>query len=131
MVQNRHFLLNIVGYFYLDLYPREGKYSHAACFPFITKSAVTLPVATMGCNFNKGNLSFDEVETFFHEFGHVMHHLSSISTISDTAGFACEHDFVETPSQMFEEWCYAKQTLQMMSEDLPDEIKGYFNSFKK
>ena len=55
----------IVGYFYLDLYPREGKYSHAACFPFISKSqtnfGVTLPVATMACNFGQGNLTFDEV----------------------------------------------------------------------
>ena len=120
-----------VGYFYLDLYPREGKYSHAACFPFITKSSVTLPVATMGCNFNKGNLSFDEVETFFHEFGHVMHHLSSVSEIRDTAGFACEHDFVETPSQMFEEWCYAKPTLKMMSEGLPDEMVDKLNQSRK
>lgn len=122
---------NIVGYFYLDLYPREGKYSHAACFPFITKSEFTLPVATMGCNFNKGNLSFDEVETFFHEFGHVMHHISSISTIKDTSGFACEHDFVETPSQMFEEWCYAKETLQMMSQDLPDDMVEKLNQSRK
>ena len=121
----------LIGYFYLDLYPREGKYSHAACFPFISKSAVTLPVATMGCNFNKGNLSFDEVETFFHEFGHVMHHLSSVSTISSTAGFACERDFVETPSQMFEEWCYTKQTLQMMSENLPDEMVEKLNKSRR
>jgi thimet oligopeptidase len=111
-----------IGYFYLDLYPREGKYSHAACFPFITKSSVTLPVATMACNFNKGNLSFDEVETFFHEFGHVMHHLSSVSAISNTAGFACEHDFVETPSQMFEEWCYINKTLKIISPTITDDI---------
>ncbi len=123
--------LTSVGYFYLDLYPRDGKYSHAACFPFVSKSAVTLPVATMGCNFNKGNLSFDEVETFFHEFGHVMHHLSSVSDISATAGFACEHDFVETPSQMFEEWCYAKQTLQMMSEGLPEDMIDKLNLSRK
>lgn len=119
--------MKTIGYFYLDLYPREGKYSHAACFPFIDKSKETLPVATMGCNFNRGNLTFDEVETFFHEFGHVMHHLSSKSEISSTASFTCEHDFVETPSQMFEEWCYAKQTLQMMSQDLPDEMVDKLN----
>jgi Zn-dependent oligopeptidase len=122
---------SVIGYFYLDLYPREGKYSHAACFPFITKSENVLPVATMGCNFNKGNLTFDEVETFFHEFGHVMHHLSSESTIKSTAGFSCEHDFVETPSQMFEEWCYAKETLQMMSENLPDELVDKLNNSRK
>lgn len=120
-----------IGYFYLDLYPREGKYSHAACFPFITKSEHVLPVATMGCNFNKGNLTFDEVETFFHEFGHVMHHLSSESTINSTAAFSCEHDFVETPSQMFEEWCYAKETLQMMSDNLPDELVDKLNLSRK
>ena len=120
-----------VGYFYLDLYPREGKYSHAACFPFITKSEHVLPVATMACNFNKGNLNFDEVETFFHEFGHVMHHLSSESTINSTAAFSCEHDFVETPSQMFEEWCYAKETLQMMSDNLPDELVDKLNLSRK
>ena len=120
-----------IGYFYLDLYPREGKYSHAACFPFITKSEHVLPVATMACNFNKGNLNFDEVETFFHEFGHVMHHLSSESTINSTAAFSCEHDFVETPSQMFEEWCYAKETLQMMSDNLPDELVDKLNLSRK
>ncbi len=113
---------NVVGYFYLDLYPREGKYGHAACFPFITKSSQSLPVATMACNFGKGTLTFDEVETFFHEFGHVMHHLSSESTIKDTASFSCEHDFVETPSQMFEEWCYSEQTLELMSEGMPKEM---------
>ena len=115
----------------MDLYPREGKYSHAACFPFITKSEHVLPVATMACNFNKGNLNFDEVETFFHEFGHVMHHLSSESTINSTAAFSCEHDFVETPSQMFEEWCYAKETLQMMSDNLPDELVEKLNLSRK
>ena len=120
-----------IGYFYLDLYPREGKYSHAACFPFITKSEHVLPVATMACNFNKDNLTFDEVETFFHEFGHVMHHLSSESTINSTASFSCEHDFVETPSQMFEEWCYAKETLQMMSDNLPDELVDKLNLSRK
>jgi Zn-dependent oligopeptidase len=120
-----------IGYFYLDLYPREGKYSHAACFPFISKSEHVLPVATMACNFNKGNLNFDEVETFFHEFGHVMHHLSSESTINSTAAFSCEHDFVETPSQMFEEWCYSKETLQMMSDNLPDELVDKLNLSRK
>lgn len=117
----------IVGYFYLDLYPREGKYGHAACFPFITKSSRTLPVATMACNFGKGTMTFDEVETFFHEFGHVMHHLSSESTIKDTSSFSCEHDFVETPSQMFEEWCYSEETLKMLAKDIPNEMINKLN----
>jgi len=122
---------NLVGYFYLDLYPREGKFSHAACFPFITKSNVSYAVATMACNFGQGNLTFDEVETFFHEFGHVMHHLSSSATISSMSSFSCEHDFVETPSQMFEEWCYKKESLMLMSKDLPDDMILKLNKSRK
>ena len=125
----------IVGYFYLDLYPREGKYSHAACFPFISKSETkfhtTLPVATMACNFGQGHLSFDEVETFFHEFGHVMHHLSSKARIKDLSSFSCEHDFVETPSQMFEEWCYMPETLSIMSKNLPIELIAKLNKSRR
>ncbi len=115
---------NLIGYFYLDLFPREGKYSHAACFDVITKSINNKPVAFMACNFEKNdNLDFDEVETLFHEFGHVMHHLSARCTLSDLSSFACESDFVETPSQLFEEWCYVPQTLKMMANDnIPDII---------
>lgn len=113
---------NMVGYFYLDLYPRDGKYSHAACFPFINKSQFCVPVATMACNFGEGYLDFDEVETFFHEFGHVMHHLSANCTIGTMASFSCESDFVETPSQMFEEWCYCEESLKLMSKDLPSDM---------
>jgi len=110
------------GYFYLDLFPRDGKEGHAAAFPFISKSNITLPVGVMACNFNKDNLDLDELETFFHEFGHLMHHISSKSTISDTAGFACEEDFVEAPSQMFEEFCYSTSVLKVINSDLSDEI---------
>ena len=112
----------IVGYFYLDLYPRNGKYGHAAVFPCINKSDNTYPVAAMACNFAKDYLSFNELETFFHEFGHVMHHMSSISKISGTASFTCEQDFVETPSQMFEEWCYNNKTLKIISPSITDDI---------
>ena len=76
----------------------------------------------MACNFGDSYLTFDEVETFFHEFGHVMHHMTSIATISDMSSFSCEHDFVETPSQMFEEWCYSGETLKMLSVNLPDDM---------
>jgi Zn-dependent oligopeptidase len=113
----------LIGYFYLDLFPRDGKYSHAACFDIISKSINTKPVAIMACNFDKDNLTFDEVETLFHEFGHVMHHLSARCTLSSLSSFGCEMDFVETPSQLFEEWCYVPQTLKMMSnENITDEI---------
>ena len=110
------------GYFYLDLFPRDGKYSHAACFDIINKSATTVPVAIMACNFPSDFLYFDDVETFFHEFGHVMHHISSKATIQAMSSFKCEWDFVETPSQMFEEWCYAKEPLALMSTGLTDAM---------
>jgi Zn-dependent oligopeptidase len=114
----------IKGAFYIDLHPRDGKYGHAAVFPLITKSSQTLPIAAIACNFAKDFLNFDELETFFHEFGHVMHHISSKSTISETASFSCEGDFVETPSQMFEEWCYNNSILKILNEDktITDDI---------
>jgi thimet oligopeptidase len=112
----------LMGYFYLDLHPREGKFTHAACFPFIHKSESTLPVSTIGCNFNTDYMTFDEVETFFHEFGHTMHSIVSKAKIGSMSSFSCEHDFVETPSQMFEEWCYEPETLRMMSRNIPDDI---------
>jgi Zn-dependent oligopeptidase len=122
---------DLIGYFYLDLYPREGKYGHAAVFPFVSKSSDTLPVAAMACNFAKDFMTFDELETFFHEFGHVMHHISSKSTISDTASFSCEEDFVETPSQMFEEWCYVPTTLKIISPEIDDEVIYKINIQRK
>jgi len=85
----------------------------------------------MACNFAKDFMNFDELETFFHEFGHVMHHLSSISTIAETAGFACEGDFVETPSQMFEEWCYVPTTLKMISPEIDDDVIYKINIQRK
>lgn len=113
----------LMGYFCLDLFPREGKYSHAAEFPFVKKSAMNLPFAVVACNFSKNdNLTFDEVETFFHEFGHVMHEISAESTIPDMSGTSCEWDFVEAPSQIFEEWCYRPNSLKLMAPTIPNEI---------
>lgn len=119
------------GYFYLDLFPRDGKEGHAAAFPFICKSNLSLPVGVMACNFNNDNLDLDELETFFHEFGHLMHHISSKSTISDTAGFAVEEDFVEAPSQMFEEFCYSIAVLKLINPKLDDEIIKKIQSQRK
>ncbi len=105
-----------IGHFFLDLFPRNGKYNHAAMFPFINKSAKNDPLICIACNFSpNGKLSFDEVETFFHEFGHCIHALSSECSIESLSGTNCERDFVETPSQMFEEWCYVPEIIQMMS----------------
>ena len=111
----------------MDLFPRDGKYGHAACFNFIDKSKNTLPVAAMACNFPKDYLYFEDVETFFHEFGHVMHLISSRSDLSSTSSFTCEMDFVETPSQMFEEWCYVEEPLRLMSEGLTTKMIEQIN----
>ncbi len=106
---------NPLGYFYLDLFPREGKYSHAAVFPLIRKSKYNLPVAAIVCNFDpKSDVQFDNVVTFFHEFGHLMHNMCSTNLIESLAGTQVERDFVETPSQMFEEWVYNYEPLQIL-----------------
>lgn len=104
-----------IGYFYLDMFPREGKYSHAAMFTFVRKSEYNLPVSAIVCNFDpNSDVEFDNVVTFFHEFGHLMHNSVSTNQISGLAGTACQRDFVETPSQMFEQWCYCKEPLSRL-----------------
>ncbi len=104
-----------LGYFYLDMFPRSGKYSHAAMFTFIRKSKYNLPVGAIVCNFDPlADVEFDNVVTFFHEFGHLMHNMVSTNEISGLAGTSCQRDFVETPSQMFEQWCYCKEPLSRL-----------------
>jgi thimet oligopeptidase len=122
---------DILGYFYLDLFPRTGKYGHAAVFPFVRKTKKHIPIATMACNFDKnGNLTFDEVETFFHEFGHVMHNICTTSTINMFSGTAVERDFVETPSQFFENWCYDYNSLRFLAPDIPKDVVEKLNKMK-
>lgn len=108
-------LFKPLGYFYLDLFPREGKYGHAAMFTFIRKSKYNLPVSAIVCNFDPLlNVDFDNVVTYFHEFGHLMHNMVSDGEIASLSGTACQRDFVETPSQMFEEWCYCVEPLKRL-----------------
>jgi thimet oligopeptidase len=118
----------IVGRFYLDLYSREGKYKHAAMFPLRTPARLPdgrylAPVAALECNFPKAGasgaepalLSHEDVVTFFHEFGHVLHHLLTRSEIADYAGTNVVRDFVEAPSQMFEEWAWSREVLDLFA----------------
>ncbi len=103
-----------LGRIYLDLHPREGKYSHAAQFTITDGVAGRqLPEGVLVCNFPKGLMEHDDVVTLFHEFGHLVHHvLAGRAQWSRFAGVATEWDFVEAPSQLLEEWAWDAGVLQ-------------------
>jgi thimet oligopeptidase len=108
-----------VGRIFLDMHPREGKYQHAA--QFTLRSGVTgaqMPEGVLVCNFPNPRtdapalMEHDDVVTMFHEFGHLMHHvLGGQQRWIVQSGTATEWDFVEAPSQMFEEWAWSHDTL--------------------
>ena len=108
--------------FYLDLFPREGKDNHAAAFPVrgVSRLAGRTPVSVLVTNFNREGLNHDELETLLHEFGHVLHGVLSKADYSSHAGTSVKGDFVEAPSQMFEEWARREQPLALFKEVCPE-----------
>jgi thimet oligopeptidase len=105
-----------LGGVYLDLFPREGKYSHAAAFGVRSVSllAKRTPISVLVTNFNSDGLNQREVETFLHEFGHVLHGVLSRTRYASEGGTSVERDFVEAPSQMYEEWGRRIEPLRMV-----------------
>ncbi len=127
----------LLGRVYFDLIPREGKYTHAACF--IVREGlegVRLPQAALICNFltagtppETTRIEYPQVITFFHEFGHLVHALLSGQQRWLYNGQGnLEWDFIEAPSQLFEEWARAPETLARFAVDpetgerVPDEL---------
>ena len=116
----------VISRFYIDLYPRPNKYSHAACFPMIgskeTENGPQLPTATLVCNFPAPTadmpslLPHGDVETFFHEFGHVLHSVLTKTKLSSQSGTSVSRDFVEAPSQIFENWTWDYESLKLFAK---------------
>ncbi|TNF22959.1 MAG: peptidase M3 [Deltaproteobacteria bacterium] len=111
----------VIGRFFLDMHPRAGKYKHAAAFEIQSgDSGTRIPYASLVCNFpnpadgdGKALMEHNDVVTFFHEFGHLIHHLlARKSAYIDLNGFNTEWDFVEAPSQLLEEWAWSPEVLQ-------------------
>jgi thimet oligopeptidase len=114
----------LLGRFFLDLHPRPGKYNHAAKFTIRQGVAgVQVPEHALICNFpggkagDPGLMEHSDVETFFHEFGHLIHAiLGGQGRWEPVSGTATQRDFVEAPSQMLEEWCWDTKVLQTFSK---------------
>jgi len=120
-----------LGLFYLDLYPRDGKYNHFAVFGVVEGKRLNngqyqRPTVAMVCNFpppqaDKPSLmAHDEVVTLFHEFGHVMHAMLTRARFQRFSGSNVERDFVEAPSQMLENWAWDKDVLDTFAADYRD-----------
>jgi oligopeptidase A len=128
------------GYIYVDLFTRQHKRGGAwmnSCQNRrqLADNSIQLPIATLTCNFAKpaakkmATLSHDEILTLFHEFGHCLHHvLTKVNYLRASGVNGVEWDAVELPSQFFENWCWEKNALQLLTkhvdsgERLPDEL---------
>jgi Zn-dependent oligopeptidase len=131
----------MIGRFYLDMHPRAGKFSHAEMAPVLDGiRGKQLPEAVLVCNFpaptasDPGLMDYDDVVTFFHEFGHLMHWiLGGQQQWAGISGISMESDFGEAPSQMLEEWMRSPQVLASFAhhyrtgEPIPADLVATMN----
>ena len=114
----------LLGRFFLDLHPRPGKFNHAANFPIrVGAAGIQLPEGALVCNLpggtpgDPGLMEQTDVETIFHEFGHLLHAiLGGHQRWEPISGIATEFDFIEAPSQMLEEWPRNVKILQSFAK---------------
>lgn len=115
---------------WVDLYPREGKYNHAAVWGLRSSSVAQKRAsqAALVVNFDRKGLTLDELETLLHELGHSVHNNLSATRYTLQAGTSVKRDFVEAPSQMLEDWVYDRHVLKVFAEvcpqckPVPDEL---------
>jgi thimet oligopeptidase len=123
-----------LGMFYLDMFPREGKFNHFAEFEIIGGKALAdgkyqRPTVALLCNFPPANaggqslLTHTDTETLFHEFGHALHAIVTRAKFARFAGTNVPGDFVEAPSQMLQNWVWDKKVLDTFAADYRDPAK--------
>jgi thimet oligopeptidase len=133
-----------IAHFYADLHPREGKFNHAAAFPLVighraADGSHVAPVSAILANFTPPSgdrpalLKHREVETLFHEFGHILHMSLSRAEFARFSGAETEWDFVEAPSQIMEHWTWEPSVLRRFArhyetgEPIPEDLVAAMN----
>jgi len=116
----------LVSIFYADFFPREGKRNGAWMTSYkpqyVKNGKDHRPHVSIVCNFTKPTkskpslLTFNEVTTLFHEFGHALHGMLANTTYPSLSGTNVFWDFVELPSQVLENWCYEKEALELFAK---------------
>ncbi len=116
----------LMAVFYADFHPREGKRNGAWMTSYkpqqVFEGTNERPHISIVCNFTKPTaskpslLTFNEVTTLFHEFGHALHGILANTTYNSLSGTSVSWDFVELPSQVLENWCYEKEALELFAK---------------
>ena len=117
---------NFIAVFYADFHPRKGKRNGAWMTSYksqqIKNGTNERPHVSIVCNFTKPTetkpslLTFNEVTTLFHEFGHALHGMLANTTYNSLSGTSVSWDFVELPSQVLENWCFEKEALELFAK---------------